>query len=70
MLRILIIVVVLGAFAIVLSRLIARGSSAPSAGAPAPDFTLPSQDGVLLRLADYRGKWVVLYFYPKDQTPG
>lgn len=39
-------------------------------GKPAPDFTLPDQDGVPVRLADFRGSWVVLYFYPKDDTPG
>lgn len=37
---------------------------------PAPDFTLPNQDGKDVRLADYVGKWLVLYFYPKDDTPG
>ncbi len=36
----------------------------------APDFTLKDQDGNEHQLADYRGKWVVLYFYPKDDTPG
>ncbi|MGC2550233.1 MAG: peroxiredoxin, partial [Candidatus Sulfotelmatobacter sp.] len=36
----------------------------------APDFTLPSQAGAAVSLKDFRGKWVVLYFYPKDQTPG
>jgi thioredoxin-dependent peroxiredoxin len=45
-------------------------SKAPAAGSAAPDFTLPSQDGSLVSLKDYRGKWVVLYFYLKDQTPG
>lgn len=39
-------------------------------GSPAPDFTLPDQDGTPHRLADYRGRWVLLYFYPKDDTPG
>jgi thioredoxin-dependent peroxiredoxin len=39
-------------------------------GSPAPDFTLPDQDGVPVRLADRRGHWTVLYFYPKDNTPG
>ncbi len=43
---------------------------APQVGAMAPDFTLPDQQGVPRRLSDYRGKWVVLYFYPKDETPG
>ena len=42
----------------------------PQTGGLAPDFTLPSQDGTYVRLKDYRGKWVVLYFYPKDGTPG
>jgi peroxiredoxin Q/BCP len=37
---------------------------------PAPDFTLNSQDGKSLSLHDLRGKWVVLYFYPKDFTSG
>jgi peroxiredoxin Q/BCP len=37
---------------------------------PAPDFSLPDQDGVMHSLHDYAGKWLVLYFYPKDDTPG
>ena len=45
-------------------------ANAPSSGAPAPDFTLNSQDGKPLSLHDLRGKWVVLYFYPKDFTSG
>ncbi|MBP8858236.1 MAG: thioredoxin-dependent thiol peroxidase [Anaerolineaceae bacterium] len=36
----------------------------------APDFTLPDENGLERSLKDYRGKWVVLYFYPKDDTPG
>jgi peroxiredoxin Q/BCP len=39
-------------------------------GAPAPDFTAPTQQGTPLSLSDYRGQWVALYFYPKDDTPG
>jgi peroxiredoxin Q/BCP len=39
-------------------------------GARAPNFTLPSQEDKQVSLADYKGKWVVLYFYPKDQTSG
>ncbi len=39
-------------------------------GKPAPDFELPDQHGKPVRLSDFRGRWVVLYFYPKDMTPG
>jgi peroxiredoxin Q/BCP len=39
-------------------------------GQPAPGFTLNDQAGNSVRLDDYRGRWVVLYFYPKDDTPG
>ena len=42
----------------------------PPVGSMAPNFTLPSQDGTPVSLDSYRGKWVVLYFYPKDQTQG
>jgi thioredoxin-dependent peroxiredoxin len=41
-----------------------------SVGAAAPNFTLPSQEDKPVSLTDYKGKWVVLYFYPKDQTTG
>jgi peroxiredoxin Q/BCP len=39
-------------------------------GTDAPKFTLPAQDNKPVSLSDYKGKWVVLYFYPKDQTSG
>lgn len=42
----------------------------PAAGTPAPDFTLPASDGSAVTLSALRGQWVVLYFYPKDDTPG
>ena len=45
-------------------------ASAPPVGSPAPAFTLTSNEGKPVNLADYRGKWVVLYFYPKDFTSG
>lgn len=45
-------------------------ASMPAVGTAAPDFTLNSQEGTPINLHDYRGKWVVLYFYPKDMTPG
>jgi len=51
-------------------RAMRTGGKAPSSGTPAPDFTLNSQDGKPLSLRDLRGKWVVLYFYPKDFTSG
>lgn len=39
-------------------------------GAPAPDFSAPDQNGVEHKLAAYRGRWILLYFYPRDNTPG
>jgi peroxiredoxin Q/BCP len=42
----------------------------PAVGQPAPDFSLPSMEGGAVSLKDYKGKWVVLYFYPKDFTSG
>jgi peroxiredoxin Q/BCP len=48
----------------------AADQTMPSVGQAAPTFTLPSQDGSQISLDSFRGKWVVLYFYPKDMTPG
>lgn len=45
-------------------------AATPAIGAAAPDFSLLDQNGKLRKLSDWRGKWVVLYFYPKDDTPG
>jgi peroxiredoxin Q/BCP len=45
-------------------------SEPPEVGKPAPAFTLMSHEGKQVNLKDYRGKWVVLYFYPKDFTSG
>jgi peroxiredoxin Q/BCP len=45
-------------------------ADAPAVGSMAPAFKLQDQAGQWHSLADYRGKWVVLYFYPKDDTPG
>ena len=44
--------------------------TAPAVGSPAPEFALTNNEGASTKLADYRGKWVVLYFYPKDFTGG
>ncbi|HQT27241.1 MAG TPA: redoxin domain-containing protein, partial [Burkholderiales bacterium] len=41
----------------------------PKIGQMAPAFDLPDQNGKMHKLEDYRGKWLVLYFYPKDDTP-
>jgi peroxiredoxin Q/BCP len=41
-----------------------------SAGNPFPNFSLPNQDGKTIKLSDFAGQWVVIYFYPKDDTPG
>ena len=45
-------------------------ADAPAVGSAAPAFKLQDQNGQWHSLADYRGKWVVIYFYPKDDTPG
>lgn len=45
-------------------------AAALETGQAAPTFTLPDQDGKSRQLADWRGKWLVLYFYPKNDTPG
>src|SRR3954468_15008891 len=42
----------------------------PQVGQQAPDFSLPSQEGPNVSMKQFRGKWVVLYFYPKDMTQG
>lgn len=41
-----------------------------SVGDPAPPFALPDAEGAVFQLSDLKGKWVVLYFYPRDNTPG
>ena len=48
----------------------AVAAESPYEGKAAPEFELPDQDGQLHSLEDYRDQWVVLYFYPKDETPG
>jgi len=48
----------------------ARAGELPTVGQPAPDFNLPDQNSRQHTLKDYRNKWLVLYFYPKDDTPG
>jgi peroxiredoxin Q/BCP len=48
----------------------AAADSQPQVGEMAPAISLQDQTGKTINLSDYQGKWVVLYFYPKDQTPG
>jgi thioredoxin-dependent peroxiredoxin len=48
----------------------AASQTSPVVGRRAPDFTLPDQDDREVKLSGLNGKWVVLYFYPKDDTPG
>ena len=65
-------VLLLAAFAGVFAVRSARAAdeSMPAVGQAAPTFTLPSQDGTPVSLDTFKGKWVVLYFYPKDKTSG
>jgi peroxiredoxin Q/BCP len=56
--------------AVALVTVHAADQTLPSVGQVAPGFTLPSQDGSQISLDSFRGKWVVLYFYPKDMTSG
>lgn len=55
---------------VVVVRGMRSGEKAPASGTSAPDFTLNSQDNKPVSLRDFRGKWVVLYFYPMDFTSG
>jgi thioredoxin-dependent peroxiredoxin len=64
------VLVILFAGAVLTIRGRADDTALPQAGQAAPDFTLPSQDGTNISLDSFRGKWVVLYFYPKDMTTG
>jgi thioredoxin-dependent peroxiredoxin len=71
MLRVTMLVVVVVVIIFLVPRLLTGSRAAPPvAGSAAPDFTLASQESAAVSLKDYRGSWVVLYFYPKDQTPG
>ena len=63
-------IVVIGAVCLILGSRLFSKTPAPLKGTDAPEFTLTSQDGSAVSLKDFRGKWVVLYFYPKDFTSG
>jgi peroxiredoxin Q/BCP len=51
-------------------RSISMAAAPPKVGEQAPDFNLPNAKGEMVSLASFKGSWVVLYFYPKDDTPG
>lgn len=71
MMRIALLVIAALVVTFIVSRMISGSrAAAVTVGTIAPDFTLTSQDKSSVSLKDYRGSWVVLYFYPKDQTPG
>ena len=57
-------------FSAALTASLAIAAEVPQAGQQAPDFSLPSQEGSQVGLKQFHGKWVVLYFYPKDMTQG
>ena len=56
--------------AVVACNRVSAVTELPAVGVAAPAFSLHSNEGKAVSLADYKGKWVVLYFYPKDMTPG
>lgn len=55
---------------LVMSNSVAALGEAPAVGSPAPEFSLTTNEGKPASLKDFRGQWVVLYFYPKDFTSG
>jgi peroxiredoxin Q/BCP len=65
-----VVIVIVGLAAFVVGSRLLSAKAAPAVGSAAPEFALTSQDGSQVSLKDYRGKWVVLYFYPKDFTTG
>jgi peroxiredoxin Q/BCP len=68
--RIALVVMLVAAVAFFGVRAFAASDAVPQVGQAAPEFTLPSQEATNVSLSQYKGKWVVLYFYPKDQTSG
>jgi len=61
---------IVGALVLLLGSQMVRAGEVPKPGDAAPDFKLPDQNGQMHMLQEYAGKWLVLYFYPKDDTPG
>lgn len=67
--KLFVIILVLIVFASLWVARAARAGELPEVGKPAPGFSLPDQNGKAHALQDFQGKWLVLYFYPKDDTP-
>jgi len=67
--KIVLLIALIGALALLAYRGL-RSGHPPQPGQIAPDFKLPDQAGVMRSLSDFSGRWRVLYFYPKDDTPG
>lgn len=57
-------------FLVIALFVVGAAIASPAVNDPAPNFELPDQTGKMHTLDQYKGKWVVLYFYPKDNTPG
>ena len=68
--KIVLIIIVLASIMLMVMRSLSLASELPRIGQPAPAFALADQNGKTHALDEYAGKWVVLYFYPKDDTPG
>jgi len=68
--KILLLLTLLLAGGLLLFRSVSMAGDLPKIGQAAPSFSLQDQNGKTHRLADYSGQWLVLYFYPKDDTPG
>lgn len=69
MIRAMFVLLIVGALSIV-PMIVSGMGEQPAVGADAPQFSLTSNEGKQVSLKDYKGKWVVLYFYPKDFTSG
>jgi len=65
-----IVVLVLAVVCFIAYQALSVAADVPKVGSAAPDFTLPDAQSKTHSLADYAGSWLVLYFYPKDDTPG
>ena len=64
------VLLILGVFGWLMASQLARAGDVPKVGEAAPDFNLPDQNGQMRSLQEFSGKWLVLYFYPKNDTPG